>query len=64
MKNTSNSEPIKLFRIPNGSFCAPAIGSLLIYNKTKEAPYGHVAIITGVEKDFIQVSEQNFDNEY
>ena len=49
--------------MPNPSYCKPSYGSVLIYKKTKEMIYGHVAIITGVADDYILVSEENWDNE-
>lgn len=52
-------------RVPNGSKCAPIQGSVLIYKRVDvENPVGHVAIITEVGKDFILVSEQNWDNDF
>jgi len=38
----------------------PPIGSLLIYKKTKDYPYGHVAVVVGhAKKSFVYVAEQN-----
>lgn len=59
----SSGESIPLYRIPNGSFCKPNEGSLLIYKRTKKNPIGHVAIITYVGNDHISVSEQDWGNQ-
>ena len=58
----SFSSPLN--RVPNGSRCAPIVGSVLIYGRVQENPVGHVAIIVKVTEDFIHVAEQNWDNDY
>ena len=53
-----------LNRVPNGSKCAPTVGSILIYQKVANNPVGHVAIIVEIADSFIYVAEQNWDNDY
>lgn len=54
---------VKLLRIQNGAKCPPEPGDLLIYAKNPTAPYGHVAVVVSVGKDYIKIAEQNWDNE-
>ncbi|OMJ81801.1 hypothetical protein SteCoe_17685 [Stentor coeruleus] len=61
---SDNSKQINLYRIPNGSQCPPSPGDLIIYKRTKENPVGHVGIINKVSYDDIEISEQNWDNNY
>ena len=55
---------VKLNRIQNGAKCPPEPGDLLIYAKNPSAPYGHVAVVIGVEKNYIKIAEQNWDNDF
>eukprot|EP00759_Apiculatamorpha_spiralis_P044351 PhF_6_TR41333/c0_g1_i2/m.62679/K01460/gsp; glutathionylspermidine amidase/synthetase len=54
-----------LVRVPNGSKVPPQEGHVIIWGETEESPYGHVAIISGVDLDGKQifVAEQNKDND-
>ena len=57
--------PVPLNRVPNGSRCPPVVGSILIYSRGEpDIRYGHVAIITGVDADYVEVAEENWDNDY
>lgn len=47
-------------KYPNGSSVAPKNGSLLIYKKGPNVPYGHVAVIVDVLPGYIRVAEQNY----
>jgi hypothetical protein len=61
---TNNKHHTSLYRIPNGSRCPPSSGDIIIYKLTETNPVGHVAIITNVDDDEVQFSEQNWDNDY
>jgi len=41
----------------------PSIGDLVIFLKTNEAPYGHVAVVAGVnlKKGYVEIAEQNIN---
>ena len=57
--------PTPLNRVPNGSKCSPKAGNLVIYSRGGPGmTYGHVAIITHVDTDYVLVAEQNWDNDY
>lgn len=43
----------------NGSSILPHVGSLLIWNKSKESKTGHVAIVTKVTSHWIEIIQQN-----
>jgi glutathionylspermidine synthase len=45
----------------NGSLDMPKRDSLLIYPRSSELPYGHIAIICDVIPGFIRVAEQNYE---
>ena len=40
----------------------PYIGSIIIWDKNKKQPYGHCAIVSNYDNNYIYVSEQNWDN--
>jgi hypothetical protein len=61
---SNNDVKVPLYRIPNDSECPPSPGDLLIYKNGNDAPYGHIAIISQVYSDMIEISEQNWDNCY
>ena len=46
----------------NGSSIPPAYGDLIIFPKSKQDPWGHVAVCTGINLDnnYIDISEQNY----
>jgi trypanothione synthetase/amidase len=49
---------------PNGSSTAPRPDSFLIYPRSPDMPFGHIAIITDVVPGFIRVAEQNYKFHY
>ena len=51
--------PLNLHR--NGSSDKPTRDSLLVYPRSAELPYGHVAIICDVIPGFIRIAEQNYE---
>ncbi|OMJ69881.1 hypothetical protein SteCoe_32270 [Stentor coeruleus] len=61
---SDDNKNVPLYRIPNDSPCPPSPGDLLIYKRGNDAPYGHIAIISQVYSDLIEISEQNWDNCY
>lgn len=51
----------KFMGYPNGSKEPPKKNDLLIFKKTKDSPYGHVAVITNVNlsERYIEICEEN-----
>jgi hypothetical protein len=58
----SNNEEKNLYKIPNGSKCPPKAGDLIIYKRTDANPVGHIGIISKVHSNYVEISEQNWDN--
>ncbi|CAF3186148.1 unnamed protein product [Rotaria socialis] len=54
--------PLKSY--PNGSTHKPEADSILIFSKSNEQPFGHIAIICEVLPDRVRIAEQNFDSKY
>ncbi|CAF3986255.1 unnamed protein product [Rotaria sordida] len=54
--------PLKTYS--NGSLYKPECGSLLIYLRSEDSPYSHVAVICKVQESFIRVCEQNYQFHY
>ncbi|HEY0976428.1 MAG TPA: CHAP domain-containing protein [Flavobacteriales bacterium] len=48
-----------LLQYTNASATRPAVGDLLVFDGWKGNPYGHVAIISRVEDDAVEVVQQN-----
>jgi hypothetical protein len=48
-----------LMQFTNPSVSKPQLDDLLIYSETKYNPYGHVAIVSNVDDDGIEVIQQN-----
>lgn len=65
LTDIKTKHPIPLEARLNGSTQAPEVGDLLIYAKAFNST-GHVAVITGIDinNGLVEVSEQNFNNEY
>ena len=40
----------------------PKIGTIIIWDKFGEHPYGHCAIVINVDQNYIYINEQNWDN--
>jgi glutathionylspermidine amidase/synthetase len=57
-------EKIPVENLVNGSSKAPQAGDLLIYARVMFGGTGHVAVVTGIDKDkgVVRVAEQNFNN--
>lgn len=53
-----NSER-KLLQFSNGSTSKPQIDDLLVFDGNMFNPYGHVAIVSNVEDNFIEIVQQN-----
>jgi glutathionylspermidine synthase len=54
--------PIKTYS--NGCSAKPQCDSFLIYPRSDENPFGHIAVICEVQEDFIRVAEQNYQFHY
>ncbi|OMJ93645.1 hypothetical protein SteCoe_3343 [Stentor coeruleus] len=61
---TDENQSIPLYRIPNGGPCPPSPGDIIVYKRSENSPTGHVGIINKVNSDSIEISEQNWDNNY
>ncbi len=48
-----------LLQYQNPSTSAPQVNDLLVFSETDFNPYGHVAIVSKVEKDQIEIIQQN-----
>ena len=59
-----SGENFPFFKFPNFSLSLPKVDSMLIFDKGKGAPYGHVAIITSVNvrEKHIKIAEQDEKN--
>jgi hypothetical protein len=51
----SDHQVLPFHSVPNDGLYVPAIGSLLIYRQTNELPYGHVAVVIGIDHEKRQV---------
>ena len=56
-----NKEPINFIKCENGSNILPFIGSMLIWSGWLRGT-GHVAIITKVTDNYVEIAEQNWDD--
>ena len=59
--NLSDNTLIPIKKYVNGSMVLPHVGSLLIWSKSNELQFGHVAIITSINPKYIVIREQNWD---
>ncbi|UJR23841.1 hypothetical protein I4U23_026816 [Adineta vaga] len=59
VERVTDGQQFTLRPVPNGSSEAPVKNSLLIYQRSRKLPFGHVAIITDVVSDHVHVAEQN-----
>ena len=48
-----------LLQFKNGSMLRPAVSDLIVFNMTDENPYGHVAIVSEVSNQQIEIIQQN-----
>ena len=46
-------------QLPNGGAAPPQFGDLIVYSSTPGDPAGHVAVVSGVARDHVDVVEQN-----
>ena len=59
IERITDGQRFRLRCVPNGSTEPPKKDALLIYSRNQKMPYGHVAIITDVTSDHVQIAEQN-----
>jgi hypothetical protein len=61
VRSISGNEQKQLKQRPNGCDIAPVVGDLLIYARAKHLPWGHVAVIVGLELSAgkLRIAEQN-----
>lgn len=48
-----------LLQFKNGSFSKPEVKDLIVFDGHEFNPYGHVAIVSNVGEDFIEIIQQN-----
>lgn len=60
VERVTDGKKFPLIAHPNGSSERPKRGTLLIYARCRDLPFGHVAIITDVGSDFVRIAEQNY----
>jgi glutathionylspermidine amidase/synthetase len=62
--NLISGEILSYIKYYNGSIgnLLPKIGSIIIWDKFGEHPYGHCAIVVKLDKNYIYIAEQNWDN--
>jgi hypothetical protein len=62
--NLITGENISYIKYYNGSIgnLLPRIGTIIIWDKFGEHPYGHCAVVNKVDQNYIYISEQNWDN--
>ncbi|CAF1236729.1 unnamed protein product [Rotaria sordida] len=49
---------------PNGSKKKPQKDSFIIYPRGRGMPFGHIAVITNVDQDYVYIAEQNHEFHY
>ncbi|CAF4942417.1 unnamed protein product, partial [Rotaria sp. Silwood1] len=64
VERVTDGEKFHLKIHSNGSPHKPQCGALLIYPRSEDAPYGHVAIICEVQENSIRIAEQNYQFHY
>ncbi|EPY37109.1 trypanothione synthetase/amidase [Strigomonas culicis] len=53
-------KPVSFTRVAHGVGTAlPEVGSVLVWSRNEETPFGHVAIITEVGASWVRIAEQN-----
>jgi len=62
--NLITGENIPYIKYHNASIgnLLPKIGTIIIWDKFGEHPYGHCAIVSNVDNNYIYISEQNWHN--
>ena len=63
--NLNDNKKIKFENFENGeSKNPPQVGDLIIYNKSKTLPYGHVAVVVDVNLNagYADLAEENYEN--
>lgn len=63
--NLITGEILPYMKYYNGSIgnLLPNIGTIIIWDKFGEHPYGHCAVVVKVDDNYIYISEQNWHNE-
>lgn len=60
IERVTDGKKFPLIKHANGSSVFPKKHTLLIYPRCRDLPFGHIAIITEVGRDFIGIAEQNY----
>ncbi|MFM7710968.1 MAG: CHAP domain-containing protein [Ferruginibacter sp.] len=48
-----------LMQFSNPSTCKPQVGDIIVFNKTTSNPYGHVAIVSAINDNVLELIQQN-----
>jgi trypanothione synthetase/amidase len=60
IERVTDGQKFSLIPHPNGSSNLPKKDSFLIYPRCGDLPFGHIAVITEVGRDYIRIAEQNY----
>lgn len=60
VQRVTDGRKFPLLAHANGSSTPPKKGSFLIWPRSHAAPFGHIAVITDVTRDYICIAEQNY----
>jgi hypothetical protein len=60
IERVTDGKKFPLIAHSNGSAILPKKDSFLIYPRSRALPFGHIAIITEVGRDYIRIAEQNY----
>ncbi|CAF4018761.1 unnamed protein product [Adineta steineri] len=60
IERVTDGKKFPLIAHSNGSSTLPKKDSLLIYSRCRDLPFGHIAVITEVGRDYIRIAEQNY----
>jgi hypothetical protein len=60
IERVTDGKKFPLIAHANGSSILPKKDSILIYPRCRDLPFGHIAIITDVGRDYIRIAEQNY----
>lgn len=61
IERVTDGKQFALIKHANGSNEKPKSDCLLIYHRSSDLPYGHIAIICEVGSEYIRVAEQNYE---
>lgn len=60
VKDAKTASSVRMVAVKNNGTTKPTEDTLLIFPQSTPSPWGHVAVITHVEKDCVYVADQNY----